>query len=156
VSYTKGDFVKAALAEIGIANYAFDLTTDQLDQALARLDVMMGEWNGRGIRLGYPIASDLKAIESNAESNVPDWASEAVITNLAIRLAPAYGKTVSVDTRTTAVRGMNTLFARAVKPKPARLGPMLAGAGAKQTQPFIAVQSDVDRVDNPDESVDFQ
>lgn len=155
MSYTKGELVQHALDEIGIANYAFDLTTDQLDRALARLDAMMGEWGGRRIRLGYPIAANPKVIEANTQSNVPDWAVEAVITNLAIRLAPSFGKSVSPDTRATATRGMNTLLARAARPSPARLGPMIAGAGNKSASPFIPADDD-NKVTNPEESVDFQ
>ena len=154
MNYTKAQLVYAALAEIGLSNYSFDLSTDQLDQALARLDAMMGEWNGRGIRLSYPIAAGPKTINANDDAGIPDWAYEAVITNLAVRLAPSYGKTVSTETRIVATRGMNTLFAKSAKPNPAVLGPMLTGAGAKSSQSFMTQESEV--VEQPETSVAFE
>jgi hypothetical protein len=155
VSYTKVQLVKGALAEIGLSDYAFELSTDQIDQGLARLDAMMAEWNGRGIRLGYPIASDPSMIDANTDSGIPDVAYEAVITNLAIRLAPSYGKTVSSDTRIAATRGMNTMFAISARPKSAQLGVMPAGAGAKSSSPFIDAQEG-DAVQRPDDSASFE
>ena len=154
MSYTKSELVKGALAEIGLSSYAFDLSTDQMDQALARLDAMMGEWNGRGIRLGYPISEGPKDVDANQDSDVPDYAYEAVITNLALRLGPSYGKTISVETKVVATRGMNTLFAKSARPRPAVLGPMVSGAGSKSSTPFITSESDV--VNQPDESVQFE
>ena len=155
MSYTKLELVKGALAEIGLSDYAFDLSAEQIDQALARLDAMMAEWNGRGVRLGYPVAVNPSGLEGSDDSGIPDVAYEAVITNLAVRIAPNYGKAVSAETRATATRGMNTLFTRSARPKPARLGAMLAGAGAKSTAPFLPEQSS-EVVMRPEDAVDFE
>ena len=154
MSYTKLELVKAALGEIGLSDYAFDISTDQLDQGLARLDAMMAEWNGRGIRLGYPIASSPGAIDSATDSRIPDYAYEPVITNLAVRLAPSIGKSASVETRITATRGMNTLFAKSARPRPAQLGNMPSGAGSKSSVPFISAQ-DNGVIEQPEDSAQF-
>jgi hypothetical protein len=55
VSYTKRQFITAAFEEIGLASYVFDLQPQDLQTALRRLDAMMAEWNGKGLRLAYPI-----------------------------------------------------------------------------------------------------
>jgi P22 tail accessory factor. len=152
MGYTKLDLIKGALTEIGLSDYMFDLSADQLDQALTRLDLMMAEWGGRGIRLGYPLATSPSDIDAMVDAGIPDWARMAVITNLAIQLAPSFGKTVSRETSISATRGMNTLFSRSAKPSQARLGQLPVGAGMKSSAPFM---SDMDDgvVHNPDESV---
>ena len=55
MAYTKRDIVNQAFGEIGMADYVFDLQPQQLDSALRQLDMMMATWNGKGIRIGYPI-----------------------------------------------------------------------------------------------------
>jgi hypothetical protein len=116
MSYTKRQFVEEAFAELGMAAYTFDLSPQQLDACLRRLDTMMATWNARGIRLGYPLPSSPQDSDLDTETQVPDSANEAIITSLAIRLAPQYGKTVSLDTRTTAKQAYDTLLARAAFP----------------------------------------
>lgn len=112
---TKRQFVSGAFEEIGLAEYIFDLQPEQLESALRRLDAMMMEWNAQGIRLGYPISSPQDA-DLDTETNTPDSAWEAVITNLAIRIAPGYGKTVSPDTKMLAKNAYNVLMQRAAFP----------------------------------------
>lgn len=116
MGYTKRQFVEGAFEEIGMANYVFDLQPEQLQSALRRLDAMMMEWNAQGIRLGYPIASSPQDSDLDTETNSPDSAWEAVITNLAVRIAPGYGKTVSPDTKMVAKNAFNTLLSRATFP----------------------------------------
>ena len=57
MAYTKRQFVEAALTEIGLASYVFDLQPEQLEYARRRLDAMMADLNGKGLRLSYPIPS---------------------------------------------------------------------------------------------------
>ena len=116
MGYTKRQFVEGAFEEIGMANYVFDLQPEQLQGALRRLDAMMMEWNAQGIRLGYPIASSPQDSDLDTETGAPDSAWEAVITNLAIRIAPGYGKTVSSDTKMIAKNAFNTLLQKAAFP----------------------------------------
>ena len=116
MGYTKRQFVTAAFEEMGLADYVFDLSPEQLESALRRLDAMLMEWNAKGIRLGYASASSPQDSDLDTETNVPDSAWEAVITNLAVRIAPGYGKTVSPDTKMVAKQGYNTLLQRATFP----------------------------------------
>jgi len=132
MGYSKRQFIEAALEEIGLASYVFDLQPQQVESALRRLDTMMAEWNAKGIRLAYPLPSSPEFSDVDAESEVPDSANDAIITNLALRLAPSYGKTVMPGTLTAAKSGYNTLLSRATAPIEQQLpGTMPSGAGNK-------------------------
>lgn len=132
MGWTKRQFVTQAFDEIGLAAYVFDLTPEQLQSALRRLDAMLASWNAKGIRLGYPIPSSPQDSELDTETDVPDSANETIYTNLAVRLGPSFGKTVSADTKTAAKLGYDTLLSRAAMPMEQQLpGTMPAGAGSK-------------------------
>jgi hypothetical protein len=132
MGYSKRQFVAAAFEEIGLASYAFDLQPQQFESALRRLDAMMASWNALGIRLGYPLPSSPQFSDIDAESEVPDSANEAIITNLAIKLAPGYGKQVMPETKATAKETYNTLLSRAAVPMEQQLpSTMPSGAGNK-------------------------
>ena len=132
MGYSKRQFITAALSEIGLADYVFDLQPQDLESGLRRLDSMMAEWNAKGIRLGYPIPGSPQNSDINAQSEVPDSANEAIITNLAIRLAPSYGKAVMAETKVAAKNAYNTLLSRATLPAEQQMpGSMPAGAGNK-------------------------
>jgi hypothetical protein len=159
MGYSKRQFVAAAFEEIGLAAYSFDLQPQQFESALRRLDAMMASWNALGIRLGYPLPSSPQFSEIDAESEVPDSANEAIITNLAVKLAPSYGKQVMPETKATARETYNTLISRAVLPMEQQLpGTMPSGAGNKPWRvydnPFI--RPPVDQVTvGPDGPLEF-
>lgn len=149
MSWTKRQFVTQAFEEVGYASYAYDLQPEQLQAGLRRLEAMMGTWNGRGIRLSYPLTNNPDAAELDVSSNVPDSANEAIYTNLAIRIAPIVGKTVSVETKQAARSSYMELLSRFAKPQEQQLpSTMPAGAGNKpwrQDTPFLP---------GPDEQID--
>lgn len=159
MGYSKRQFVYEAYAEMGLASYAFDLSPEELQRALRRLDAMMAEWNGKGIRVGYPIPGSPQDSDLDEPSEVPDSTNEAIITNLAVRLAPGEGKTLSVDTKITAKQAYNTVLARACFPPQMQLpSTMPAGAGNK---PLLNERSTyltppVDTLDaGPDSAITF-
>lgn len=132
MGYTKRQFILAAFEEIGLAAYTFDLQPDQLESARRRLDAMIADWNGKGIRLGYPIPSSPQDGSIDEETFVPDSAYEAIICNLSIRLAPSYGKQVMPMTMATAKQGYDTLLQRATFPLEQQMpSTMPSGAGNK-------------------------
>lgn len=132
MSWTKRQFVVQAFDEIGLASYVFDLSPEQMDSALRRLDSMMAAWNAKGIRLGYPIPGNPQDSSLEEGTGVPDSANEAVYMGLAVRLAPGFGKVVSPDTKSAAKQGYDTLLSRAAMPMEQQLpGSMPAGAGNK-------------------------
>lgn len=112
MSWTKREVVTNAFEEIGLANYVFDLQPEQLQAGLRRLDNMMATWNSRGLRLGYPLPDSPGGSDLDEETNVTDEAIEAMVGNLAIRLAPLFGKTVSPDTKAAARSAYMALLSR--------------------------------------------
>jgi len=132
MGWSKRQFVTQAFDEIGLASYVFDLSPEQLQSALQRLDMMIASWNALGIRLGYPLPSSPLDSDLDEQTNVPDSANQSIYTNLAIKLAPSYGKQVMPDTKATAKESYNTLLSRAAMPPEQQLpGSMPAGAGNK-------------------------
>lgn len=130
MGYTKRQFVEGAGEEIGMASYVFDIPPETLDAWLRRLDAMMAEWNGQGIRLGYPIPSNPQDSDLDQLTVVPNWANTAVITNLALRIAPGEGKAISPETKATAFRSFNTVLGRSTTPPQMQLpGNTPTGAG---------------------------
>ena len=159
MGYSKRQFVAAAFEEIGLASYVFDLQPEQLQSALRRLDAMMADWNGKGIRLGYPLPGSPQDSDLDEPTLVPDSANQAILTNLAIRIAPSYGKVVMPETKAVAKDSYNTLLQRATMPPEQQLpATMPAGAGNKPWRvydnPFI--RPPVDPVDaGPDGPLQF-
>ena len=131
MSYTIRQFVEAALEEIGQAAYVYDASPEQLSSAAKRLNAMLAEWNAKGIRLAALLYSNPDDIDLDAASNVPDLANEAIITNLAMRIAPMYGKTPMPETKLAAKRSYDTMLSAFSQPIEMQLGEMPAGAGNK-------------------------
>ncbi|MCK5600586.1 hypothetical protein KAR91_01885 [Candidatus Pacearchaeota archaeon] len=159
MSWTKRQYITQAFEEIGLASYIFDLQPEQLQSAARRLDVMMANWNGQGIRIGYPIAGDPDDIDLDTETNVPDSANQAIITNLAIQLAPGFGKVVSPETKRAAKDGYNTLAARGQAPGSKRMPKNFPqGAGHKpwrnNQRPFTPTPEDPLKA-GTDSTIDF-
>lgn len=157
MGYSKRQFVSAALEEIGLASYVFDMQPEQLESALRRLDAMMADWNAKGIRLGYPIPSSPQDSDLDQQTEVPDSAYEAIICSLGIRLAPSYGKQVMVETKTTAKQAYDILLQRATHPLKQQMpGTMPKGAGNKNrmrspylVRPYFPVEA------GPDGYIDY-
>jgi hypothetical protein len=132
MSWTKRQIVAQAFEEIGYASYTFDLQPEHLLAGLRRLEAMISTWNGRGIRLGYPLSVNPDNANLNDDSNIPDSASEAVYTNLALRVAPIVGKAISAETKQAARSAYTQLLSRFAKPSEMQLPhTMPSGAGNK-------------------------
>jgi len=134
MTYTIRQFVTSALEEIGLASYAYDMGPEQLASAAKRLNGMLAEWNAKGIRLGATLYGNPDDVDLDAASNVPDNANEAIITNLAIRIAPMYGKQVMQETRQNAKRAYDTMLLAFCQPIEMQLSEMPSGAGNKPWQ----------------------
>lgn len=146
MAYSKRDLILAAFDEIGLASYVFDLSPEQLNSALLKLDAMLAAWQIKGIRLGYPFAMQPSTSDLDEFANLPDYAIEAVYTNLAIKLAPSYGKQVLPETKIAAKTGYDNLLLIASAPVPYQLpATMPSGQGNKPwqiTTPFIVPPTD--------------
>lgn len=133
--WTKRQFIEQAFSEAGLAGYAFDLQPEQLETALRQLDAMMAGWAVKGIRLGWPVPADPSASSLNQVVSVPLAANEAIYLNLAIRIAPGFGKTVAIETKNNAKDALEFLMAAAAHPiERVYPGGLPSGAGNKNRQ----------------------
>ena len=110
MSWTKKEYIEQAFAEIGLGSNSFDIEPNEMQMALNKLDAMMATWNAIGIRLGYPLPSSPSSSNLDDLTEVSDDAHQAIYTNLAISLAPAFGKQVLPDTKISAKQGYNRLI----------------------------------------------
>ena len=131
MSWTKKELIEQAFDAIGLATYNFDLQPEQYQSALKKLDSMMASWNGRGLRLAYPLHSAPKDSVLTEDSALPDWAIEAAYLNLAIRIAPSFGKAVSPDTKKDAKDGYDIIMTRKNRPPEYQVTGLPRGQGQK-------------------------
>lgn len=148
MSWTKRQVVVQAYEEIGYASYEYDLEPEQLQSALRRLDAMVATWNGRGINIGYILPDSPENSELATETEVPDWAAEALYLNLAIRLAPIVGKGLSIETKALAKAAYMEVLRQSAQPIKMQSIPTLPlGAGHKARQDDNRfVQKEDDRI----------
>ena len=118
MGWTKRQLITQAFEEIGLAAYVFDLTPEQLESALRRMDAMVGGWEAKGVRIAYPLSSSPASSDIDADSGIPDFAVEAVYLGLAVRLAAGFGKAVSPETKTYAHQAYNNMALRMEFPTP--------------------------------------
>lgn len=161
MGWTKRQFITQAFEEIGLAAYVFDLTPEQLDSALRRMDAMVAGWNANGVRIGYPLPVSPEDSDLDADSGVPDFANEAIYLNLAVRLAPGFGKTIAVETKVGADMAYSNMANQVAIPTHERQMPQTLprGQGTKPwrnfNNPFVnAPQPAVDA--GSDGQIDFE
>lgn len=142
MGWTKRQFVEKAFAKIGLAGYVFDLTPEELQDALSDMDSMVAAWNAKGIRIGWPMPADPLGSDLDEETNVPDAANEAIFYGLGVRIAPGFGKTVPQAVAFLAKQAYDQLLNLAAQPMEKQFPRELpAGAGNKpwrnNDSPFI-------------------
>lgn len=155
MGYTKREFIIDAFDEIGLASFNFDLQPEQMQSALRKLDRMLATWNGKGIRLGYPLPSTPKSSNLDDSANVPDSAHEAIVLNLAISIAPSFGKTVSPETKGMAKSAYQSLLSDFAKPSEMQISGIPKGAGSKSYNNNEFIQQDENLVAGADSELDF-
>lgn len=109
MALTKRQIIELAMTEIGYSSYQYDIEPDQLQDALHRLDAMMGEWDALGVYVGFPIPTDQTQADLDTDTALPDHARSAVYTNLAIRLCPMFGKSPSQELKDLSRSSLRTL-----------------------------------------------
>lgn len=135
MGWTKKQIIEQAFEEIGLASYIFDLTPDQLESALRRLDLMVASWYTKNIRIGYPLPINPQDSNIDEQIDTPMEANEALVLNLAVRLAPSYGKSLSPDTKMNAKATYDLLLIDAAAPIEQQYVKTLPlGAGYKRTE----------------------
>lgn len=109
---TKRELIVDALGELALSGSAFDIEADEFERARSRMDSMIGAWERLGIRLGYNFPGG-----SDDASGLADTDELAVTLNLAVSLAPGYGKQLTQDTRNGAANSYKALLMDAARPK---------------------------------------
>lgn len=147
MSTTKRQYVEQAFAEVGLAGYLFDITPEELNTALRQLDSMIALWNAKGIRLGWPMPSSPQNSDLDDVTETADSASDAIVFNLAIRVARSFGKAVDPEVKAMAKQAYDTLLIKAAMPMQRQLpAEMPLGAGNKpwrwQGGPFVRPPKD--------------
>ena len=105
----KGKLVDLAFKKIGINTRTQSATPEETEDALYYLEMMITQWNGNGIRLGYAIEEEPQA---ETESNIPSWANEGVFLALAYRLTSHFEKPIPQTLVAEANAAMATIFAK--------------------------------------------
>lgn len=134
MAWTKRQIIEQAFEEIGLASYVFDLSAEQLESALRRLDMMVASWQYRNIQIGYPLSTypQNSNIDDPIETSLNN--NEALVLNLAVRLAPSYGKMLQPETKATAKALYDQLLTEAAAPiEQQYVRTLPVGAGYKRT-----------------------
>lgn len=84
-------------------------SAEQSSDALRKLNQMMSTWEVDSIVLGYHAQTD-----ATATCPIPDWAEEGVMGQLAIKLAPEYGKTLTPEAAKVATDGFELILRRCI------------------------------------------
>lgn len=91
---TAGDVIKYALQQILVQESEADLEPDEYADSIAQLNRMMAAWEAQGIDLGYTSVDNVSDVVS-----VADGALDGIISSLAIRVAPMFGRPIPGDLR---------------------------------------------------------
>ena len=89
---TNADLIRDALSLLGVVGETDTLSAEQGSHRLRQLNEMLAEWEADGLDLAYFEQDDI-----NDESPIQNSEAGAVKYNLAIDLAPHYGKSVSEE-----------------------------------------------------------
>lgn len=92
----KRDLIEMAREFAGLAGYEFDATPEEIASHLRKLDVMMAAWPWS--ELGYDAATYGSGLPEDP-TGIPDDAVEGVANNLALRIAPGLGASLSGEAR---------------------------------------------------------
>lgn len=103
--------IEDAFAEIRVKKAGVDLQTDEISTAIRKLNGLMTEWDVLGIHLGFR-----KVASSSDETGIPDWAENATVTTLAMRLAATFGKLVSQELNLAQNTSFLSMLNRVVEP----------------------------------------
>lgn len=123
----KRALVLDAFAEASIAGYTFDLTADELQTGLQRLEQMIGDWAMRGLLFGFNLQGMATAdLDDEAflpvpagEPDTPHLYEALIVMNLAKSIAGAFGKQCAPSTIEAARRTFRNFLAAhaSVQPK---------------------------------------
>jgi len=107
----------------------------------------VSSWYLKNIRIGYPLPISPQNSNIDQEVDTPMQANEALVLNLAVRLAPAYGKSLSPDTKSNAKLTYDQLLIQAAAPIELQYDRNLPlGAGYKRTERVFVNMPNLDPI----------
>lgn len=134
MGWTKGDIVDAAYAELAIQGWVYDLTPEERQWALGRLNLLMATGTGNGLVLPYNQGASANDDDLSAESGLPLFAVEYATLALAVRISAGKGKAVPGSTKAAlkaATDAVSSQVAHAQLQEQQNNGQTPAGAGNK-------------------------
>ena len=130
--WTKRALITQAYEDAGMASYVFDLTPEDLQSALRKLDAMLAMWARKGVNLGYAQSLGPDDGDLDQDSGIPTSAVFAVTSNLAKYVAATYGKTPPPETMQAAKEGYEALMMPTRIPEIPMPRTMPRGAGSRR------------------------
>jgi hypothetical protein len=131
MAITKRELVDEAFEELAIGG-AFNVAPEDKLRALRRLEAIVARWESLGIALGYALPVNPTDSDLDDDSGIADRHALALQLNLAIALAPSFGKAVAAETKTAAKAAYDDLLREATTPDTQQMrGGMPMGAGNK-------------------------
>ena len=110
--WTKRRLIEEAYGELALAGYTFDLTPEEMQTALRRMDTMVATWVGKGIEIPYQFGPDVENSDLDDPSGIALVDCEAVYLNLAVRLSAGVGKQAAPSTKAAAKDAYDALMTR--------------------------------------------
>ena len=89
---TKGDIVRQAYAHLRISGLTSKATPEDTQLGLQTLEAMLLAWTNKGLNLSWKKSEDFVDPDPQKDSGISDANYEAIYVNLAVKLAPAFGK----------------------------------------------------------------
>lgn len=138
-----------AYEELARASYVFDITPEEIQSALLRMDSMMATWENFGIRVGYAMTLDPLNADPDQDSGLPQFANMGVFLNLAINIGASIGKALPQSTIALAKQGFDGMqnWCLSNPPQMQYKGNLPIGAGWKrrdaQGGPFVCPPQDL-------------
>lgn len=124
---TASEVITAALGLTLTRAGDIPLEANETEQGLFQLNNMMSSWN---LALGYT-----KVSSTSDTMTTPDYAIDAIVQNLAVRLAPSFGGLVDADLRENARQSKKDMLRQVVKIGPAKM-PRTLPRGTGNTRAF--------------------
>lgn len=128
---TKRDLIGQAYIECALNGWEYDITPEELDKALTRLDMLAAELKGRGIDLGYNAPASIGAGDLDDALGCADQAFFGLAILMAERLCSSMGKTMKPESRMALNAAMKAVRSAAVQLVPnmglARATPLGSG-----------------------------
>ena len=122
---TAQQVVSDALQEILVQADEQSIQATDMQSGIRYLNRMVNEWAALGMPLGFTNITKVSDFVT-----VPDGALSAIISNLAIRLAPQFDAAISIELAAAAKSGMNAVRDLTVTVAPTQMpGTMPLGSG---------------------------